>query len=164
MLGLPGGPKAAFATQGYFAKQRNRRGRQVGRVLATHYGELVVDEVFAGTTQLTTALQTLVEAAAATLDLDAASRARTIVRVDAGGGSLDDVNWLLTQGYQILVKEYSGKRARKLAASVTEWVADRRSAAARLGGCRCRATSMHARWSGWPSAAAKRMGSGPRGC
>src|SRR5207253_7356195 len=36
MRGLPCGPKAAFATKGYFAKQRNRRGRQLGRVLATH--------------------------------------------------------------------------------------------------------------------------------
>ncbi len=65
MMGLPCGPKAAFATQGYFAKQRNRRGRQVGRVLATDYGELVADEVFAGTTHLTGALQSLVEAAGA---------------------------------------------------------------------------------------------------
>lgn len=133
MMGLPCGPKAAFATQGYFAKQRNRRGRQVGRVLATHYGELVVDEVFAGTTQLTAALQALVAAAATTLDLDAESRARTIVRVDAGGGSRDDVNWLLTQGYQILVKEYSSKRARKLAASVTEWEVDPHVAGREIG-------------------------------
>lgn len=124
MMGLPCGPKAAFATQGYFAKQRNRRGRQVGRVLATHYGELVVDEVFAGTTQLTGALQSLVTAAATTLELDAESRARTIVRVDAGGGSLADVNWLLSEGYQLLVKEYSGKRATKLAGSVTTWLDD----------------------------------------
>jgi hypothetical protein len=124
MMGLPCGPKAAFATQGYFAKQRNRRGRQVGRVLATHYSELVVDEVFAGTTQLTAALQDLLTTAATTLELDADSRARTIVRVDAGGGSLDDVNWLVTQGYQILVKEYSGKRATKLAGSVSTWVDD----------------------------------------
>ncbi len=133
MMGLPCGPKAALATQGYFAKQRNRRGRQVGRVLATHYGELVVDDVFAGTTQLTAALQPLVAAAASTLDLDAESRARTIIRVDAGGGSLDDVNWLLRQGYQILVKEYSGQRARKLAASVTDWVPDPQVAGREVG-------------------------------
>ena len=47
MSGLPCGPKAAFATKGYFAKQRNRRGRQLGRVLASHYGEIVVDRLFA---------------------------------------------------------------------------------------------------------------------
>src|SRR3989441_10111921 len=41
MSGLPCGPKAAFATKGYFAKQRNRRGRQLGPVLATTYQEVV---------------------------------------------------------------------------------------------------------------------------
>ncbi len=35
MSGLPCGKKAALATPGSFAKQRNRRGRQLGRVLAT---------------------------------------------------------------------------------------------------------------------------------
>ncbi len=124
MSGLPCGPKAAFATPGYFAKQRNRRGRQLGRVLATHYHELVVDQVFPGTTQLTTALRPLIEAAEATLALDAARRARTLIRIDAGGGSLADVNWLLARGYHVLLKEYSGRRAHKLAASVTNWVDD----------------------------------------
>ena len=45
MSGLPCGPKAAFATKGYFAKQRNRRGRQLGRVLATRYGLGAIDMV-----------------------------------------------------------------------------------------------------------------------
>src|SRR6266581_3227330 len=52
MSGLPCGPKAAFATKGYFAGQYHRRGRQVGRVLATHYEEVVVDRLFAGNVQL----------------------------------------------------------------------------------------------------------------
>src|SRR5258708_11929534 len=43
MSGLPCGPKAAFATKGYFAHQRNRRGRQLGRVVASCYGEVVTD-------------------------------------------------------------------------------------------------------------------------
>jgi hypothetical protein len=122
MSGLPCGRKAALATKGYFAKQRNRRGRQLGRVLATRYDEIVVDQLFSGTTQLSTALQPLVTAAAQTLALDAAKRARTIVRVDAGGGSLDDVNWLLEHGYVVHAKEYSSRRAHALADSVTEWV------------------------------------------
>src|SRR5262245_3636790 len=42
MSGLPCGPKAAFATKGYFARQRNRRGRQLGRVVASYYDEVVV--------------------------------------------------------------------------------------------------------------------------
>ncbi|GAC1633481.1 MAG: hypothetical protein NVS4B7_20550 [Ktedonobacteraceae bacterium] len=98
MSGLPCGPKAAFATKGYFAKQRNRRGRQLGRVLASRYGEIVVDRLFEGKTQLTRALQPLVLATEETLQLNQDKRCQTIVRVDAGGGSLADVNWLLARG------------------------------------------------------------------
>jgi len=124
MSGLPCGPKAAFATTGYFATQRNRRGRQLGRVLASRYGEIVVDRLFDGKTQLTRALQPLILAAEATLQLDEDKRYRTIVRVDAGGGSLADVNWLLARGYLVHCKDYSGQQAKRLAKSVTEWYAD----------------------------------------
>jgi len=124
MSGMPCGPKAAFATKGYFAKQRNRRGRQLGRVLASRYEEVVVDRLFPGTTQLTAALQPLIKAAEQTLRLDQTKRQRTIVRIDSGGGSLDDVNWLLLRGYQVHGKDYSGRHARSLAQSVQEWFDD----------------------------------------
>ena len=124
MSGLPCGPTAAFATKGYFAKQRNRRGRQLGRVLATIYQEVVVDRLFDGKTQLTRALQPLVLAAEATLQLDEDKRRRTIVRLDAGGGSLDDVNWLLARGYLVHGKDYSGQQAKRLAKSVVDWYVD----------------------------------------
>ena len=124
MSGLPCGPKAAFATKGYFAGQYHRRGRQLGRVLATHYQEVVVDRLFAGNVQLIKALQPLVEAAETTLELDEIRRARTIIRVDAGGGSVDDINWLLSRGYEVLAKEYSGRGVLRLAKTVVEWVQD----------------------------------------
>ena len=124
MSGLPCGPKAAFATKGYFAKQRNRRGRQLGRVLASHYGEIVVDRLFDGKTQLTRAMPPLMLAAEGTLHLDEDQRRRTIVRMDAGGGSLEDVNWLLARGYLVHCKDYSGQQAKRLAKSVQDWYAD----------------------------------------
>jgi hypothetical protein len=124
MSGLPCGPKAAFATKGYFAGQYHRRGRQLGRVLATQYEEVVVDRLFAGNVQLVKALQPLVQAAETTLQLDAAKRAHTIIRVDAGAGTLDDLNWLLARGYEIIAKEYSGQRVLRLAKTVVEWVQD----------------------------------------
>lgn len=85
MTGRPCGRKAAFATTGYFGRQRNRRGRQTGYVVASQYEEIVVERLFDGKTQLTTALRPLVEAAEQTLDLDEAKRQRTILRVDSGG-------------------------------------------------------------------------------
>jgi hypothetical protein len=124
MSGLPCGPKAAFATRGYFAGQYHRRGRQLGRVLATQYEEVVVDRLFAGNVQLIKALQPLVEAAETTLHLDEAKRARTIIRVDAGAGTLDDINWLLSRGYEVVAKEYSGPRIRHLVGTVAAWVQD----------------------------------------
>jgi hypothetical protein len=122
--GMPCGPKAAMATKGYFAKQRNRRGRQLGRVLASRYDEVVIDQLFDGKTQLTKALQPLLLATEGTLELDGFKRTRTIVRSDAGGGSLDDVNWMLSRGYLVHTKDYSGKSANKLAQSVSEWFDD----------------------------------------
>src|SRR5881628_3838209 len=124
MSGLPCGPKAAFATKGYFAKQRNRRGRQLGRVLASRYHEVVVDRLFDGKTQLTRARPPLLLAAERTLQLDEDKRHRSIVRVDAGGGSLDDVNWLLARGYHVHGKDYSGQQAKRLAKSVVDWYVD----------------------------------------
>lgn len=133
MSGMPCGKKAAFASKGYFARQRNRRGRQLGRVLATPYDEVVVDRLFPGTIQLVTALPTLVEAAERTLELDAAKRAQTIMRMDAGGGSVDDINWLLRRCYQVHTKDYSSDRATTLAASVVRWVDDPRVAGRQIG-------------------------------
>ena len=93
--GMPWGPKAAFARRGEFARPRHRRGRPLGRVVASRYDEVVVDRRFPGTIQLVRAWPPLRLAAERTLALDAATRAQTIVRVDAGGGSVDDINWLV---------------------------------------------------------------------
>jgi hypothetical protein len=109
---------------GYFAKQRNRRGRQLGRVLASRYHEVVIDRLFEGKTQLTRALQPRLPAAERTLQLDEDKRHQTIVRVDAGGGSLGDVNWLLARGYQVHGKDYSGRQAKRLASTVQQWFTD----------------------------------------
>lgn len=121
LSGQPCGKKAEFATKAYFAKQRNRRGRQLGRVLASWYQEIVVDRLYAGITILPVVLQELIKAAADVLDLAEAQKQRTILRIDGHGGSQADVNWMLEEGYQIHTKEYSGKRAAKLAQSVTTW-------------------------------------------
>lgn len=124
MTGQPCGKKAAFASKGYFAKQRNRRGRQLGRVLATWYDEIVDDRIYDGKTQLPKAFQELVLAAEDVLELDEAKQKRTILRTDGHGGSQGDVNWALERGYLLHTKEYSGDRARKLAETVVTWYDD----------------------------------------
>jgi hypothetical protein len=144
LTGMPCGKKAAFGSKGYFPKQRYRRGRQLGRVLASSYHEIVVDQLFNGTTYLRTALRPLMEAAEQILDLDQSKRARTIVRIDAGGGSVGEINWLLERDYQLMAKDYSGQRAHKLAVSVTSWVDDPRIEGRQVGWVRA-ATSAYVR-------------------
>jgi Transposase DDE domain group 1 len=144
MSGMPCGKKAALASAGYFAKQRNRRGRQLGRVLATCYHEIVVDRLFDGKTQLNVALLPLVCAAEATLELDEAKRERTLVRIDAGAGSISDINWLLMRGYFVLSKDYSTARARLLAQHVTDWYVDPRDPERQVGLVPVPATDYHA--------------------
>jgi hypothetical protein len=133
MTGMPCGPKAACATKGYFAKQRHRRGRQLGRILATDYDEIIVDRLFPGTTQLHAALPELVLAAEAALELDEGKRRRTILRLDGGGGSRADVNWALWRGYAVHCKDCSTQRAENLAESVEAWVDDPRHPGRQVG-------------------------------
>jgi Transposase DDE domain group 1 len=133
MTGRPCGRKAAFASKGYFAKQRNRRGRQEGYVMATWYEEIVVERLFDGKTQLSRALHPLVEAAEKTLNLNERKRQRTILRIDAGGGSLADINWLLARGYQVHGKDYSADRAQVLATSVADWITDPKDCNRQIG-------------------------------
>src|SRR2546430_11229832 len=70
--------EAGFATKGYFAVQYHVRERQVGRLLATQYEEVVVDRLFAGDVHLIKALQPLVQAPKTTLELDEAKVADKI--------------------------------------------------------------------------------------
>jgi hypothetical protein len=133
MTGQPCGKKAAFASKGYFAKQRNRRGRQLGRVLATWYDEIVEDRIYDGKTQLPKAFQELALAAEDVLELDEAKRKHTILRTDGHGGSQGDVNWVLARGYLVHTKEYSGDRARKLAETVVTWYDDPKVAGRQVG-------------------------------
>jgi hypothetical protein len=133
MTGRPCGRKAKFASKGYFAKQRNRRGRQEGYVIGTWYEEIVVERIYDGKTQLNKALRPLIEASEQVLEMDERKRQRTILRIDSGGGSVEDINWVLARGYQVHGKDYSGVRAKTLAESVTDWITDPCDSARQMG-------------------------------
>jgi len=124
LSGRPCGKQAEQATKGYFGQSRYPRGRQMGYVTASRYEEIVVERLYDGQGQLTQVLQSLMQAAETTLALDRVRRSRTIVRVDAGGGSVVNVNWLLARGYEYHGKDYSGPRVANLIREVTRWVRD----------------------------------------
>ena len=133
MTGMPSGHQGEGATKGYFSRKRGRRGRQLGRVLATQYDEIVIGQLFPGKVQLTRSLRQLVAAADKVLALDQDKRKQTLIRVDGGGGKDKDINWLLARGYHVLTKVNNWKRAAKLARSVTEWHTDPKTGDRQVG-------------------------------
>jgi hypothetical protein len=133
MSGLPAGRQGEGVSKGYFAGQKNRRGRQLGRVVASLYDEIVAEGLYPGRRQLDRSLGELVRAAEGVLDLTPEQRQRTLVRVDAGGGTDEDINALLVRDYQIMVKVKHYKRSAKLCRSVTAWSPDPQVEGRQLG-------------------------------
>jgi hypothetical protein len=124
LSGLPAGREAEGSKKGYFHGSHGQRGRQTGRVIATRYDEIVVERVYPGDTNLMPVFLELVAAAEQTLQLTSQQKARTILRVDGGAGSLHNINACLEAGYHYHGKDYSSKRVTCLVPSVIEWYDD----------------------------------------
>jgi len=121
LTGLLAGKQAEGSEKGYFSGTRNGRGRQVGRVLASQYEEIVVERLYPGKVQLEANLQELMKQAENVLDLGEKRRKRTVVRVDGGGGTDNNINWLLLRHYWILLKVKNWQRTNKLMKTVKHW-------------------------------------------
>src|SRR5215216_3477506 len=133
LTGMPCGKKAEGSTKGYQGKAGIGYGRQMGRAIAAQYEEVVIDRLYPGNLHLTQAIRPMIEDCERTLSLDEAKRKRTVIRMDAGGGSLDQINWLLERGYQVHCKDISGVRAEGLAQAVKHWVNDPKRPGRQLG-------------------------------
>jgi hypothetical protein len=118
----PSSKLAEQATKGYFAKCRNSYGRQLARISVADTGEVVADRLYAGNMLSCAAFKEMVCQMETALNLSEKSTRRKIrLRLDGGFGTDENINFALSRGYQLLVKMYSGNRARKLAKSVDNW-------------------------------------------
>ena len=124
LTGMPCSKRAQLSAKGYFSTKGIRYGRQLGRVVATHYQEIVTDRLYAGNVQLSKSLRQLVALAEETLDLNDYRRSRTILRIDGGGGSLDEVNWLLARVITFTGKTSPRSVRKALAYTVKQWYDD----------------------------------------
>jgi hypothetical protein len=121
LTGLTAGRKAEGSEKGYFSGKRNGRGRQVGRVYASQYDEIIHEQLYPGKVQLEASLLGLVEKAENVLDSNENRRKRTILRVDGGGGTDKNIDQLLLDGYWLLIKVKNWQRTQKLVKTVTSW-------------------------------------------
>lgn len=129
LTGLPCGRHLEGAEKGYFAGCKpGTTGRQLYRVNASQYDELVYQQVCpgnVGSAQLAVFKQVL-EAAWDILKLSAQDKSQVLIRLDSGYGTTDIINYLWAEGYQFVVKLFSTSRARKLGRAVVpeKWQRD----------------------------------------
>jgi hypothetical protein len=121
LTGLLAGRQAEGASKGYFSGAKNARGRQLGRVIASRYEEIVYEQLYDGKVQLEKCLIGLLERNENVLNLDEIRRKRTILRVDGGGGTDGNINWALARGYFWMSKVKNWQRTSKLVAPITDW-------------------------------------------
>ena len=120
LTGLRASKRAEGSTKGYFSGERNATGRQLVRVSAPGYGELIFEKLYPGNTTSCEVLKETIGEVERLLELDEAKRRRTLIRVDGGFGTDENLNWLIWRGYHFCAKGYGGRRANKLAKSVWE--------------------------------------------
>jgi hypothetical protein len=122
LTGLITSQYAEGSTKGYFAKKRGTRGRQLCRLLATPYKEVLWQQLVAGNTLSLSMLKAAIAGGQRYLQLSRSQRQQTLLRWDAGFGTDQNINWMLQQQYQILGKVYSHTRVTKLRQSLGEWL------------------------------------------
>jgi Transposase DDE domain group 1 len=121
LTGLPCSKHYEGSCKGYFADCKpGTTGRQLYRVSASQYNEVVYQQVFPGNTTSASLenFKVMLEAAFAVLALKAKYKKRIVIRLDGGFGNAPIINYLLAQGYQFVVKLGNAPRSIKLCQSV----------------------------------------------
>lgn len=121
LFGMPASKRAEGSTKGYFSGRRNTYGRQLVRVGATDYREVVASLLYPGSQTSLGSLQPAILTLERVLYLDPTRRRHTLLRLDGGFGSDDNLAWVLNRRYQLIAKGFSGKRAAAYARRVKEW-------------------------------------------
>ncbi|MEA3339820.1 MAG: hypothetical protein U9R15_07625 [Chloroflexota bacterium] len=89
--------------------------------MAFRYHETVWSGLYPGKRHSSNCLKPAVLATESVFDFTPAQRRRVAWRLDGGFGSDDNLNWVLSRGYQVLAKGCSHRRAEALARRVERW-------------------------------------------
>jgi len=121
LTGLRASKKAERSTKGYFSGERNATGRQLVRASAPQYGEVPFCKLHPGNTTSSEVLRRgTIDELERVLGNSPQRRKRTLIRLDGGFGTDENIVWLCSLGYHFVAKGYGGGRAKKLARGVPE--------------------------------------------
>lgn len=122
LTGRPVSQNAEGAKKGYFSGKRGIYGRQLARVLIPDTQEIIAEELYPGNRLSCQVFVEMVQQMESALKIDTQQqRGHICLRLDGGFGTDENINHALWLGYQLLVKMFSGNRAKVLAQSVEQW-------------------------------------------
>ena len=107
LTGLPCSKNYAGASKGYFANsKKGTTGRQLCRVNASQYDEIVYQKVLPGNASSSDleSLKTVLVATLEMLGLSDEQKGQLLIRLDGGFGTTAIIEYLLAEGYQFIVK------------------------------------------------------------
>lgn len=125
LTGLPCSKNYAGASKGYFANsKKGTTGRQLCRVNASQYDEIIYQQVLPGNAS-SSDLASLKKVLTATLQMlglnaEQKQKGELLIRLDGGFGTTDIIEYLLSEGYQFIVKLHSASRSKKLGQAIKE--------------------------------------------
>jgi hypothetical protein len=120
LTGLRASNRAERSTKGYFSGKRGATGRQLVRASSTNYAEVIFSKLYPGNTNSCEVLRETLREVERVLGSSHHQRRRTLIRLDGGFGTDENIEWLCSRGYHFVVKGYGGGRAKKLARGVAE--------------------------------------------
>jgi hypothetical protein len=115
---LANGKKFECAAKGYFPRKRGKQGYQMSAAFCGNTGETVTMYLDPGNTNSIKRLKDMLEDISVKYSETITSKC-LILRADSGYGSDDGVEMLRATGAKFVVKGYSSKRAKNLAAKVS---------------------------------------------
>ena len=105
--------------RGFPFSGKNATGRQLGRIAAVDYREVLLSYLFPGVQTSAPALPPLIDEFERIMPFSFCNRQHILLRMDAGFGTDSNLTWLLPHGYQIVVKGFSAARAAAHARCIT---------------------------------------------
>jgi len=108
--------------KGLLSRKKGASGRQLCRIGATDYNESIASILYPGNTLSQYALKDAVEKLEAVLNLTPQQRASVCLRLDAGFGTDENLDWSLRKGYQLVAKSNSGRRAGAWGERIQDWL------------------------------------------
>jgi hypothetical protein len=103
LTGLRASKKAELSTKGYFSGERNATGRQLVRVSAPSYGEVIFSKLHPGNTNSWQVLKQTINEVERVLGSSPHKRQRTLIRLDGGFGTDENIEWLCFCGSILFV-------------------------------------------------------------